>query len=73
MSDAETLLGEQAHAFAKQYVVLVEALVMEGVPEDAARDEARMTTLYLMFKEEFDEHAMCPVTGTLCPLGNCGE
>lgn len=37
------LTPEQAKAFARAYVRLVEALLAEGVPESDARHEARWT------------------------------
>lgn len=40
---ARDLTPEQARAFARAYVTLVEALLAEGVPEADARHEARWT------------------------------
>lgn len=57
-----TTLGARAIEFAKQYVVLVEALQGQGVPEKVAREEARITTLILLFEEE-NEEGQCPVCG----------
>jgi hypothetical protein len=54
-------LGAQATEFAKRYVPLVEALRREGVPEDKAREEARITALTLMFEQEEGEE--CPLCG----------
>ncbi len=39
----DDLTPEQAKAFARAYVRLVEALLAEGVPESDARHEARWT------------------------------
>ncbi len=64
-------LGTQALAFAKQYVALTEALQSQGVPEVVARDEARMTALFIMFQGSDEEDfagGVCPVTGSVCPL-----
>ena len=71
MSDTFTNLGQQALAFAKKYVALVEALVSQGVPENVARDEARATALFLLFQESQENDfvgGVCPVTGTTCPV-----
>lgn len=63
-SDPEVLA--RAREFARQYVALVNALTKEGVPEEAARDDARVTALTLMFED--DEAG---ATGPPCPL--CGH
>lgn len=54
-TDAVRGLIENATLFAKCYTALTEALMAEGVPEDVARDEARMTALYAaLFPEDED-------------------
>ncbi len=61
----EHKLAEDALKFAKQYVALVDALMKEGVQEQKAREEARTTSLIMMFEDGVDEE------GALCPL--CGQ
>lgn len=63
---SDLALVARAKEFARQYVVLVEALTKQGVPEDAAREEARVTALTLMF-----EDAAAGAGGPPCPL--CGR
>ncbi len=70
MTPRSSELGLRAHAFAKQYVVLVDALRKEGVPESVARDEARTTALVLLFDAE--ENAKETTTGH-CALCGRGE
>lgn len=47
LSDA---IVERAREFARCYTAVTEALVMEGVPEDIARVEARMTAYLAIFE-----------------------
>jgi len=61
MNPAE--LGVRAQEFAKHYVALVDALRREGVPEMVAREEARMSALYLLFDPTEDEGDVCPLCG----------
>jgi len=60
---SESSLGERAEEFAKQYVLLVEALVKEGVPEHVARNEARIAALTMVWQDEGAEGDECPLCG----------
>jgi hypothetical protein len=55
-------IGIQSKKFAKYYVRLVEDLQAEGVPENVARDEARMTAVYMLY-EPAEEGDTCPLCG----------
>lgn len=58
-------VGDLAVRFAKCYTQLTEALMMQGVPEDRAREEARLTAItWLGAEYMYDEEEQC------CP--NCG-
>jgi len=52
---ARNLTPEQAELFAKAYVMLVEALLREGVPMDDARLEARSVAYLLVWSPEEPE------------------
>lgn len=60
-------LGKKAHAFAQQYVALVDAMIHEGVPEETARDEARMATLSILYSEGLGNDEFCPMCGRGTP------
>lgn len=65
---AKRRLSKRVTAFAREYVELVEALAREGVPEDVARNEARIAaTSWLM---DVAEETYDPAKGP-CPL--CGR
>lgn len=55
-------LGKRVKVFAQKYVALTDALMREGVPEEVAREEARLAALSWMYNEP---------TGPVCPL--CGN
>ena len=66
---SDTTLAEEALEFAKRYCALTDALRSQGVVEDVARDEARVTALYMMFQESRGSgELICPVTHDVCPL-----
>jgi len=53
-----------ARDFARRYVELVEALQQQGVPEERARDEARMAaTLVFLAPDHVEKGAPCPLCG----------
>lgn len=60
-------LAERAVRFAKEYVELVEALKREGVPEEIARNEARIAATSWLVEEiepYYDPAAgPCPTCG----------
>lgn len=62
-TDAMLALAHRAKAFAQCYVALTEALMAEGVPEDAARSEARASATMISLANMG--------SGEPCPL--CGE
>ncbi len=55
--------AEKAKSFAKQYVVLVDALVKEGVAPKNARDEAFRASMTLLMHEDAEKR-VCSVCGT---------
>lgn len=57
--------ADKARDFAKTYVNLVEALLQQGVDEDTARSEARITALTILgVADAVQPSAACPVCGT---------
>jgi hypothetical protein len=52
--------------FAKEYVRVTEALIREGVEEDVARYEARMTAVLVVYVDLVD--IKCNVCGTTIQL-----
>lgn len=62
-ADALAKLGQNAHAFGKAYVALKEALVMEGVPEKEAREEARGAATIAAVFDQAQEGEECPLCG----------
>lgn len=64
-------LEERVVKFAKEYVQLAEALQREGVPEDVAREEARIAaTSLLMEQQAHEREAYDPALG---PCPTCGR
>lgn len=49
--------------FARAYVEMTEALLREGVNEDIAREEARMTATTILFSERRNNAPPCPLCG----------
>ncbi len=54
----------QAQSFAKRYVEITEALLHEGVPEETAREEARMAAMVLLYEGMGEHGGSCPTCGT---------
>ncbi len=61
-------LAAQALNYSKHYVALVEAFQSQGLPESLAREEARMSALLFLFRE--DAIAEVAAGDGSCPL--CG-
>jgi hypothetical protein len=60
-------LTREAISFADRYVLLVEELLRRGVPEDIAREEARVTALQLVVgytQYDLGIPSHCPACGT---------
>ncbi len=68
MAKPKRQLSERAIQFAKEYVELVEALKREGVPEDIARNEARLAATTWLIE---DEEALYDPAAGPCPT--CGR
>lgn len=68
MAQAKRKLSERVVKFAREYVELVEALIREGVPEEMARNEARIAATSWLI--ETDEPCYDPAAG---PCPTCGR
>ena len=69
MADSE--LAGQALAYSRYYVALVEALQGQGLTEEKAREEARVSALLFLFREEVEAEeagdGSCPLCGGFLP------
>lgn len=63
-------IGERYQQFARDYVQLTDALRREGVPEDVARQEARLTATTMLMNDLAEFPAYDPAEGP-CPA--CGR
>jgi len=64
--EALVALGQRAHAWAKAYIAVKEALQVEGVTLEEARDEARAAANFAAHWPDADDD-----DGEPCPL--CGR
>lgn len=56
--------AEKARDFARNYVMLVESLIKEGVAEETARNEAHMASMTILgWMDEEKEGTPCPLCG----------
>lgn len=66
--NAYSVSKADARSFARRYVELTDALVHEGVPEDVARNEARMAAITLLLELDGVGGDLCPMCGRPKPV-----